>query len=228
MMKSCRLRAALWAAAIVGISGMAAAQDTDRGGRWYAQIGGGPGWVLELDWTRTDVLGATTVSRATTSFDTGWIVGGAVGYEVSKTVRLELEGAYRSNGLSNLVTNTAGGASGDVTTAGIVVNALYDLDTGSPVTPYIGPGIGLANVKTSWTTGGARFEDDGWGLALQAIVGVSYAFSPSIQMFGQYQAFMVPHTPIRSAAPVAGGTTTFKLEDTYISHSFFFGLRYAF
>ena len=123
---------------------------------------------------------------------------------------------------------TPAAASGDVETTAIVVNALYDLDTGSPLTPYIGPGIGLANVKTSWTSGGARFEGDAWGLALQAIIGVSWAFTPNMEMFGQYQAFMVPNTSIRSMAPVPGGTTTFDLDDTYISHSLFFGLRYAF
>lgn len=227
-MKSLRRKAVLLAAMILGSAGVADAQDSGSWGRWYAQVGGGVGWTLEMDWTRTDVLRGTTVTPATTSFDTGWIVGGAVGYEVSPTVRLELEGAHRSNGLRSLATTPAAGASGRIRATSLVVNALYDFDTGSPVTPYIGPGIGLANVRTSFTSGGARYEDGGWGLALQAIVGVSWAVTSNAEVFGQYQAFMVPHTQIRASAPVAGGTTTFDLEDTYISHSLFFGLRYAF
>jgi opacity protein-like surface antigen len=120
-------------------------------GSTYGYFFGGVNWL--------DV----TSCRANASFDTGYLVGGAVGYRACENVRFEAELAYRSNDIKsghfrNL--NIDGGSSssssefnrfklkGHLNTFSVLANALYDwsFDCGCNQTKvYIGGGIGYAN-----------------------------------------------------------------------------------
>lgn len=65
-----------------------------------------------------------------------------------------------------------------------MVNAYYDVDLGMeniPVAPYIGGGLGVA--RTTFA-GNSNFK-----LAYQGKVGVSYAFTPEIKVYGGYRYF---------------------------------------
>src|SRR5215471_11195643 len=100
------------------------------------------------------------------TFDLGWAAGAQIGYAFGGP-RVELEYSYRNNGASTIAT-TAGtqSATGSLTSNNFMVNALYDFDTGSKWVPYVGLGVGVADVsadmiKPSVVTSGKSGYIDG-------------------------------------------------------------------
>jgi len=91
------------------------------------------------------------------SFDSGFNVGGRVGYQWGPW-RFEEEYSYRRNGLSNSgaarvfpgspIVST-GGLDGSRTAHAIMTNVIYDFTIGWPVSPHIGAGIGAVNITDS-------------------------------------------------------------------------------
>ena len=223
-------------AVILGLMLASGANAQSNAGRWYAHAAGGIAFAADLDWRQTNLHqgGGTSSATVFMGYETGWLVSGAVGYRATDTIRFELEGAYRTNDLDSFLTvpaasGPAGPArSGKLTATSLVASVLYDMNTGTAVRPYIGPGVGLAKVSTDWTAGGVGFDDDEWKFVIQATVGVSWAFTANLEAFGQYEAFMMPSTNSRATGFAGGAQSTFDLGTNYITHSVLFGLRYAF
>ncbi|MEN8135337.1 MAG: hypothetical protein ABFS18_07340 [Thermodesulfobacteriota bacterium] len=95
----------------------------------------------DSDWT--DSVGDT----AEVATDTGYGLSLAIGNDMT-SVRLEAELAYRANDLNEI---TLPGLptvplEGDVTSTALMGNVFWDLNTGTAVIPFIGAGIGVANV----------------------------------------------------------------------------------
>ncbi len=82
--------------------------------------------------------------------DTGWAVGGKVGYDFVGP-RVEVEGMYRSNTGSAVVAFPTGYAnvSGRIDQVSVMGNLLYDFFPGAMVTPYVGAGVGVAFVDAN-------------------------------------------------------------------------------
>lgn len=125
------------------------------------------------------IIGATfptdqtlTPSGVELDFDTGYLLGVAVGSDLGNNVRVEGEIAYNKSDV-----NKASGAAspGDVKVWSFLVNCYYDIQTGSPVTPFIGAGIGAANVKLY----DGSVDPDDTVFAYQASAGIGYAVSDS-------------------------------------------------
>jgi opacity protein-like surface antigen len=180
-------------ASCVGATGLAAIGPAEAGGLYGSFFGG-------LNWTQ-DFRGATASSRSafSTSFfnfnaatDTGFVVGVAIGYDLSeammKGLRVELEGTYRHNNGNGPIsagstTFSSGGTSTvalgtDVVTWALMANVWYDFDIGSKLKPYVGGGIGWARNKlvpelTVIST--VENEDLAWQLG----AGFNYQISPS-------------------------------------------------
>ncbi|MEQ9812458.1 MAG: outer membrane beta-barrel protein, partial [Azospirillaceae bacterium] len=201
----------------LALPSLAAAQDDVLGlefdGNWYIQGGGGLNWALDQDLEAC--VGATCASGPGFSYDLGWLAGGAVGYEFNNGFRTEFEGTYRSNDLE-----TAIDPAPNVAVIGLMFNLLYDIDTGSDLTPYLGGGIGAGNVDYDGV-------QDEWGLALQAIAGLSWALAPEWELFTQYHYFTVLDSGLSASFNFADAPITLELED-YAAHSLFFGARYHF
>jgi opacity protein-like surface antigen len=95
---------------------------------FYGGPEGGLNWLLNSGNTNTDT-------------DTGFAVGGVVGYDFVGP-RVELEGVYRSNnsrgnfGFNNSRNN--------IQQFSTLVNLLYDFIPGATLTPYVGAGAGIA------------------------------------------------------------------------------------
>ena len=95
--------------------------------------------------------------------------------------RVEFEYNYRNNGANTIATQ--GGtqsATGDLTANSYMLNVLYDFDTGSKWVPYIGLGLGMADVKAN-NIHSAQYQRDGSYLnggsnkfAAQFIFGAEY------------------------------------------------------
>ena len=99
----------------------------------------------------------------------------------------------------------------------IMLNAYYDIDTGTKFTPYVGAGIGMAHLKA---------KDDDWHkskttFAWQAGAGVSYAMTNNIALdlgyrYNDYGDVTIDYDDYAKE----------KFDST--SHEFLFGVRYTF
>src|SRR6266404_5336496 len=94
----------------------------------------------------------------TANFDSGFNVGGRLGYQWGPW-RFEEEYNYRRNGLSSL---SATGIFGNTITSGgqftgqrfahaIMTNVIYDFTIGWPISPHIGAGVGAVDIIDSVT-----------------------------------------------------------------------------
>jgi OmpA-OmpF porin, OOP family len=133
-------------------------------GAWY--IGPEGGWTSLTN--QTDQINGRTINgtggavlglprrSVNASFDSGFNVGGRVGYQWGPW-RFEEEYSYRRNGLSSVSANnvfggtiTSGGAlDGQRFSHAIMTNAIFDFTLGWPVTPHIGVGIGAVDIIDS-------------------------------------------------------------------------------
>ena len=73
----------------------------------------------------------------------------------------------------------------DVTAKNFFLTGLYDIDNDSKITPYVGLGIGAANVDTDATT-----DDSDTSISYQGKAGLSYDLADKVDIFGEltYQA----------------------------------------
>ena len=99
----------------------------------------------------------------------------------------------------------------------IMLNAYYDIDTGTKFTPYVGAGIGMAHLKA---------KDDDWHnskttFAWQAGAGVSYAMTDNLALDLGYR-----YNDYGDVTLDCGDDAKEKFEST--SHEFLFGVRYTF
>ena len=128
-----------------------ASADLTKGG--YVGLEGGMAWTANLTYT-TGYGGCyppyycsyPSYYNAVT-YDLGYSAGAMAGYSFGGP-RVEFEYNYRNNGANTIATQ--GGtqaANGDLTANSYMVNVLYDFDTGSKWTPYIGLGLGMAAIK---------------------------------------------------------------------------------
>lgn len=161
----------------------------------YVGALGGPNW-MNIDSFKTydvyeDETGEYYVEqegKAKLHTKTGFMVGGVVGYKFcplyandcfAVSPRVEAEITYRQNKTSHISFD------GYKIHVGItshkmayMANALFDFDNTTPVTPFIGGGIGYAH---SWLKG--HKEDK---FAYQGIAGLNYAVCEQVELSVDY------------------------------------------
>ena len=185
-MKSLTLAAVAAAAAFA--AGAASAQDAN----WYVQGNAGASFESKLDGGVADRKG-----------DTGWAVSGAVGREFGNNFRAETE-------LSYLSADNKGATPGKTSSLGGFVNGYYDFNRGGQFQPFVGAGIGLAQVKSR--------GDDDTGFAYQFKAGVAHPFNDRLtgEIAYRYQA----------VTDVKGGAGPTRFDGDYRSNAVTVGLRY--
>lgn len=172
--------------------------------------------------------------------DLGIGIYAALGYAYTNNLRAELEFSYRSNDIDSIDPDGAGFSgwptgtiTGDVSTLAVMGNLLYDFEgISSFATPYIGLGIGFANVDhdisgtnpvgspaTTIAYGGDRFT-----LAYQAIAGLAFDLAEGLILDVSYRYF---DTKKRSYDGALGGSAA-TFESAYNNHNLFAGLRWDF
>lgn len=119
--------------------------------------------------------------------DLGFGFGAFVGGRVTPNVRLEGEIGYRSSDIESLGGATAGG---DITSLAFMANGYYDIPVQSAVIPYVGGGIGIADVEMN----GLRNDSD-TVFAFQLMAGAAIPVSPNVALTGEYRLFATedPH-----------------------------------
>ncbi len=131
-------------------------------------------------------------------YKTGWNAGGALGYDFGK-FRTEIEINHRNNGLDSLdgtaeLNNVSISAefplSGSVSSTSFLINGIIDFENKSSITPYIGAGLGFANLNLDITEiSGIEVdaEDSTTEFAYQLIVGAGIAMSKNIDLTLDYR-----------------------------------------
>lgn len=169
--------------------------------------------------------------------DTGFVLGGALGYDYGDIgngvgLRAEIELSYSDNDIDQIFFSGNGPAAeinvgGDFSTTNLFVNALIDLPKfgNEIITPYVGGGIGIAFSDLDAVYGpGVRLDQSEENFAAQAIIGASIATTESTDLFveGRYSRIFNFETP--RFAPT--GALTGVIEDDIDTLSVNAGFRF--
>ena len=129
-------------------------------------------------------------------YDLGFRVGAlTLGYAFDSGLRTELEVAYRRNELEIIEFDDARGmintGLGDaVDTASVMANAIYEFDLGLALHPYVGIGLGMANVSydiSVFDTGEVILDESEKAFAYQAMVGVGVPLGRRFHLSADYR-----------------------------------------
>ena len=175
-----------------------------------------------------------TTKNAQVQLDPGINIGGTAGYDFG-FLRLEGEVSYKQEEISSVSEQTFGtryvNVDGHLGAFAMMVNGFFDLHNESPITPYLGGGIGFASMNLSDTRGidastGAinnhifRSDNDNV-FAYQAGAGMEVALTQRFSIDLGYRYFCTSRASFRKDWP---NSTDLKLE----SHNAAVGLRLKF
>jgi opacity protein-like surface antigen len=147
--------------------------------------------------------------------DDGWGIGLMLGFRSGTGLRVEGELTYRHNDLDRF--NAAAGPlalSGEVYSIALMGNAYFEPELRVPIQPYIGAGLGGAQVALDEDSLDA--DDDDFVLAYQAMAGLVFKFGPASGIFAGYRYFATDD-------PAIQGT-----DIEYRTHNLEVGLRFGF
>jgi outer membrane protein OmpA-like peptidoglycan-associated protein len=202
------------ALAIVLLSFIAPAKaDTIPG--WYIGAGAVGNFPLDAKATGSGV-------NDTVQYDTGWGILGDLGYAWSNGIRAEGE-LSESRANVDKVTGGIGSASGRINNFDVMGNMLYDFQTGTRWTPYIGGGIGFASVDADHIgvlNNGGTLNDSSLEFAYQGIAGVSYEVADNWSVTTDYRYIGTTDPNFKTTA---GGSASFE----NASHNVVIGVRYT-
>ena len=154
------------------------------------------------------------------TFDTGGVATFAVGTTIGSAVRIEAEiGGRVSDCDKYKYSSSSWKLDGDVTTVSYMANAYYDFKNESRYTPFVGGGLGLANVEYDLDKIDGRKineKDDDNVMAYQIILGGSFAATERLNIDLQYRYFATKDPDL------------FGADLEYQSHNVMLGLRYNF
>jgi outer membrane protein OmpA-like peptidoglycan-associated protein len=157
----------------------------------------------------------------TVKFDTGVAGALSLGYGFGNGFRSEIEASLRNNGANGVKSGVPANIGGSTSTWGLLFNTLYDFDTGTAFTPYIGAGIGLAIVDAKLTGNGATvYNDTDTAFAYQAIAGVSYAVNNNLALTADYRYLGTTNNKFN------GNNTSWNVGNG--NHTILAGLRWTF
>lgn len=165
----------------------------------------GPNWLRDAH---------TRGVNTTYSYDTGpaLVLGGGWGF--GNGFRLEGELGHRSNDVSNTV--------GSARATSLMANVLYDFNTGTRFTPYVGVGTGVADIRFHDVGApGTSINDSDTEWAYQGILGLTYQLSDHWKADANYRYFGTE----RPDFTAANGTSA---ESHYRDNAVLVGVRYEF
>ncbi len=161
----------------------------------------GVSFPVDMDVNSTQYGPGAQTFNDRVEFDTGINIGGAGGFDFG-FLRIEGELSYKNGEMSSITEKISqtrfANVDGRVGVFAIMGNAFLDLRNPSPVTPYIGGGVGLATLRLSDTYGtnantGFRTRlyasDDDTVFAYQAGAGLEIAFTQMLSLDIGYRYF---------------------------------------
>ncbi len=170
-------------------------------GETYGKLFGGVVFDRDYD-VETVPPGGPPVGDLST--DTGFDVGGALGYQITDLLAVEGEIAYRLNSIDvATIAIVPAPADPDLSALSFMANGVFTAPSGFGVSPYVGAGVGTARV------GGLGDHD--FVFAYQAFGGLKTNLTERMSAGVEYRYFAAPDAPY----PGAGGA----LDVDYAAHS---------
>jgi len=191
------------AALMAGAAGTAHATEG-----WYgrADVGYSIDGEVDGDFAGSDFQG---------DFENDWMGALGLGYAFSNGFRTEAELAYRYNDWQGQIDDADW--EGHARSWSAMANLFYDFNRGGSIEPYVGVGVGLANVGLG-ADGFGRDEDK--VLAYQAMVGAAFGITEQLDLDVGLRYFAAPELEFDySGTPV---------EADYAHSAVTVGLRYQF
>lgn len=193
-----------------------AVRDPDAYPYWYIGLNAGITYVDDAD-----VTGAST---GTVEHDSGASFGASLGYNPHGTgslidyLRFEVEVRAESADLDSFGTATA---TNDVQSVAYMANIFADLRVYETWTPYVGAGLGFADVELDSPT--LSVDDSDNALAYQFMAGVGYAprSLPNTEFTLGYRYFATDDLEFSNNASAA-------VDYEYSSHNIEVGTRFKF
>ena len=108
----------------------------------------------------------------------------------------------------------------EVETQSTMLNAYYDIDTGTKFTPYVGAGLGFAKVKGTLKVADVTGSESQYNFAWQVGAGIGYALNDNVSLDAGYRYVDYGHWTTEDVEE------TDRLEST--AHELYVGARYAF
>jgi len=182
-------------------------------------VGGNTNMSFQDD-ADSSVAGVTNVIE----YKTGWGLDGYGGYAWGNGIRTEGEVAYRHAQTDHVTGTRSGAAGGGIHNWAFMGNALYDFDTGTRITPYVGAGIGVAAVDADnmRTINNSTLDSTRAAFAYQGIAGASIALEGNWAFTADYRYFATtPDVKFKT-----NGATRAETENA--SHNLMLGIRYTF
>jgi opacity protein-like surface antigen len=190
------MKTLLIAAASVAVLAATAASAQQIDPQWYVRGDVGGAFSSRID------------GRDGPRSDSGWAVDAGAGRNLGNGFRVEGEALY--------LDGKGKDRSADVKTTGAFLNGYYDFLAGADWQPYVGAGVGVAQVKTSGGTGLVHGDDTRF--AYQFKVGVSHPFNERLTGDIGYRYLGVNDVKI--------GTGPGAISGTYDTSAIMVGLRY--
>jgi len=209
-------RSLVWLSSVFMISsGAALAQDNT-----YVSMKGGVGSAQDVD------VGDGAPQRRV-EYKEGYIVLGAVG-KTHGAWRYEVEGQYQQHEVEGVTNPNTGlslaGAKGEASLLAGMANAYYGFDTGGRLTPYVGAGVGIGNLKYDnyRTNSGQIIDDETTALVYQGMLGLDYMFIDRWSLTGEYRYLSTAGV---ETAELSSGS---KQDSDFQVHTVMLGLTYRF
>lgn len=182
----------------------------------------------DMDWSYDDeVYGAESENYDVS--DKGWGASLAVGASMklaSGAIRGELEISQKADAESSY-TSDGDTYKNKIETQTLMLNAYYDIDTGTKLTPYIGAGIGYAKLEVKdeyWNSAYNETIDD-TNFAWQIGAGAAYALADNVSIDAGYR--YINYGDLSSSkVDFLGGNEKAKVDLT--ANEFYVGARYSF
>jgi opacity protein-like surface antigen len=205
---------------VLGVGGAACAAP-------YVSLNMGAAWVNDSDYSYSENgYDYTYRDNGEFTFDTGFVLNASFGNDFGNGFRAELEYGFRTNDLDKAEgteyyqdfyeedsNDYSDSLSGDIMTNSFMVNGFYDFAPRSQVSPFVGAGIGFANIEGDIDFQGK--EDDNV-FAYQFAAGMAFALNPKMKIDVQYRFFGTEDPDF------------YGLEAEYLTHNVMVGLRTSF
>lgn len=215
---------------LVAVSTLAAAPTVAQD--FYGQVFGGANDISNLDF-EGDIGGSP--QSVGTDQDTGFNLGVAIGKSLptlGSNLRGELELSYADSSVEGATFSGNGpapevGVAGDITTTRVFGNILYDIETNSKFTPYVGAGLGAAFTNVDFVYGpGVTLDDSSVDLTSQLILGTAYELSDTLSLVSDVR--YIRDFGVTSDRLSGAGALTGVVEDDLESFNLNVGLRFSF
>ena len=129
-------------------------------------------------------LSSQSLGTVEMEFQAGFTFGGFLGYDFGNNFRLESEMSYRENEI-----RTGGGVDPQAATSAMMLNGFYDIPLTTPLSLYVGGGLGVATAQLKTISLGKSIDIGENVFAYQLETGINCHFRPNVNFSLGYRFF---------------------------------------